>query len=220
MPCPAALASRPLFGLFLGSGGQLQDWEWVAELVAKVKTPAAPFQAVLQGEWHLGKVVQLAECLFPLLKWASPAAVPAPVTASWLVDWNCEHPLGLDHQAPYASPRPADLESEQLCVVRGDGVLFGKTYPTCKLGSSRSAARGDVLLPVHRFLCQLKWGPAPAARPYVCHCCPNTCCVNPLHLRWDMQEANYQDGVKHNSKKARLIAAAANARAHKLARQQ
>lgn len=83
----------------------------------------------------------------------------------------------------------------------GDDCL---TWPFVIAPSARYvlvALPGRRNVMVHRAMCELAHGPAPADKPQALHSCGNAdeFCVNPKHLRWGTHQENMDDKATHGT---------------------
>lgn len=69
-----------------------------------------------------------------------------------------------------------------------------------KLGYAQFGLDGKILY-AHRFMCELKRGPAPSPQHEAAHTCGNAHmgCINPNHLEWKTHQENAQDRLRHGN---------------------
>lgn len=69
-----------------------------------------------------------------------------------------------------------------------------------KLGYALFGLNGKLLY-AHRFMCELKNGPAPSPKHEAAHTCGNAHmgCINPNHLEWKTRVGNAQDRKRHGN---------------------
>ena len=82
-------------------------------------------------------------------------------------------------------------------TYHGDACLFWPLYRSPKLGYAVFGFEGKMFY-AHRFMCELKHGPAPSPAHETAHTCNNghNGCVNPKHLQWKTHKENQQDRVR------------------------
>lgn len=52
---------------------------------------------------------------------------------------------------------------------------------------------------VHRFVCEVVYGPPPSLKHQAAHGCGVPACINPRHLRWDTAKGNSADRIGHGT---------------------
>ena len=58
---------------------------------------------------------------------------------------------------------------------------------------------GKRTAPVHRVMCLMAHGDPPLNKTHATHICGNPLCVSPLHLRWNNNQGNMRDKLRHGT---------------------